>query len=837
METSEVLHDPGGGGEPAAPVPTEPQPIGDEIPSAAPDAGGVSQEPDRPVEVTEEVQNQAVLAEHPGLEQELKAVAITPDTGEERDKSPGPSGDAEQLVLAAQKQEEAKIEGTKVEETKSDAGPVDESVKEKAEDVPTSTGNEGTNVGDLGGGNEKTAFINVPSTEIVITAPAPESKAESSDPPSGAVQELEKVEVTAATSAEEKEKGVEAKVEPATEGDAEPTAAPTPPGTVQDAERRPKYTRPKWMVPVWRPIPRIRSLANPDDTPPAQVAPTGVVPAVPEVQPAQHDGTSKNDKTSNKAQDSTGAGGTSAREEAKAKPDELVPLFVPDTVLPGVDIIAVHDIEESLDNAWMYILDRDSLKDSENQVDDILGDGAEELGRSGSKRRRSLLKNTLKVLDKEAKEREAKKGGHSKDVKNWQSTVDPEAPAEDISAPVPAESSGDTAPIPHAQKEEAAETEADPDDGGPLGGPSMAPAVGLTGDMEGKGKGKETGEPVDSDQKVPPEVDPGVKAGDPADGRPAKGDAGSHHSEPGDPQAQSSDGKAPEDAPTKGNWLTDPTMLSGHVSMARIMAFSYAAPKKVQEKANASASSEYTKYLDKTIDTFIAELTKHRPSEYYSKVPLVLIGTGFGCLGIEKLLGTLAKRAKKDKLSPASSILNMLAGVIFFDAPNPIPRETEQKKEPEQKRAAEPKDKKDTDPKKENEKKKDADKKEEKKEEKKNEKREDDTKKEPEKKKESEKKKEPESKKETAPEEESKGFRGIFPPASNANSRWVNSLLEPRLIDSGKIWEEFHPVVETNDIPVIWFYKPIRDKVINLPLVPSRSHFREANACITHYSV
>ncbi|KAK4158875.1 hypothetical protein QBC43DRAFT_248639 [Cladorrhinum sp. PSN259] len=137
------------------------------------------------------------------------------------------------------------------------------------------------------------------------------------------------------------------------------------------------------------------------------------------------------------------------------------------------------------------------------------------------------------------------------------------------------------------------------------------------------------------------------------DGRP-------HHLEASNPGSHSRPRTPSEKDQKSSRWLTDPTMLAGDFSRSRIMTFSYSAPE-MPAHLGSSAIPDYDSYLQKTAEALLCRLLKARAGERQVRVPLILIGSGFGCLIIQKLVSLAATR----------ELLDVIAGVLFFDVPAP----------------------------------------------------------------------------------------------------------------------------------------------------------------------
>ncbi|KAI6081318.1 hypothetical protein F4821DRAFT_31355 [Hypoxylon rubiginosum] len=93
-----------------------------------------------------------------------------------------------------------------------------------------------------------------------------------------------------------------------------------------------------------------------------------------------------------------------------------------------------------------------------------------------------------------------------------------------------------------------------------------------------------------------------------------------------------------EHGPERGiNWLRDAKMLPKSISNTRIMAFTYPKPQSVN-------SVEPSKYLNKVAEQLISRLLQCREPYYYDKVPVVFVGHGFGCLILQRAIAMMAKK-------------------------------------------------------------------------------------------------------------------------------------------------------------------------------------------------
>ncbi|KAI1180193.1 hypothetical protein F4777DRAFT_364647 [Nemania sp. FL0916] len=118
-------------------------------------------------------------------------------------------------------------------------------------------------------------------------------------------------------------------------------------------------------------------------------------------------------------------------------------------------------------------------------------------------------------------------------------------------------------------------------------------------------------------------------------------------------------------------WLTDLAMLPGDLSLARVLASTYSS-KQTHSVESSSEKSEYNASLARTIHSVagaILEYLKKRQMGDLSRVPLMLIASGFGSLIIQRLITLMSET------EAGAEILDLIASIIFFDAPNNISNE------------------------------------------------------------------------------------------------------------------------------------------------------------------
>ncbi|PVH71692.1 hypothetical protein DL98DRAFT_93567 [Cadophora sp. DSE1049] len=118
--------------------------------------------------------------------------------------------------------------------------------------------------------------------------------------------------------------------------------------------------------------------------------------------------------------------------------------------------------------------------------------------------------------------------------------------------------------------------------------------------------------------------------------------------------------------------LLDGDMIPGSFPGARILSYTYPI-------MSATTSKEY---LDNAARRLLDRLVTERADERYNSVPIVFIGYGFGGLVLQKLL-LLAAEDHEEKSKGAAQILNMAAGLVVLDTPFPVvPLKNQTEKDP-----------------------------------------------------------------------------------------------------------------------------------------------------------
>ncbi|KAK0614627.1 hypothetical protein B0T14DRAFT_385757, partial [Immersiella caudata] len=112
------------------------------------------------------------------------------------------------------------------------------------------------------------------------------------------------------------------------------------------------------------------------------------------------------------------------------------------------------------------------------------------------------------------------------------------------------------------------------------------------------------------------------------------------------------------------NWLSDLDMLPGEIPGARVMCYTYKGIEKVPSP---------WQYLTERAEDLVRRIIERRKSDSvdFGRVPILLIGLGFGSLILQRAMNLMAIPARTEARPPTD--LSMIAGVILLDAPSPIP--------------------------------------------------------------------------------------------------------------------------------------------------------------------
>jgi hypothetical protein len=382
---------------------------------------------------------------------------------------------------------------------------------------------------------------------------------------------------------------------------------------------------------------------------------------------------------------------TGRSDEAKAaKPKTKVPehpVLVdlsdwPIPVLPSIDIIAVHDLGQTLETAWAYIPEKVPPKRPAalpkqpyaTANPPALPANASLPGPAGDS---AAFKAGLRALQDATKERVGREASGLAHIAGWTAGVDPlDTSARDLegkaseqvvfspAAPDVTRDDKALAGDPSAELMDKGKRRADGDQSTPT------QVVSAAGDGE---RGGQLGNQPRVEQPSTHETGENKPA-------PDEEDRVSRHS---NRPSSTKGSKAPSSrkgskAPSEkdrvlkpGGWLTDKTMLASDLDRARVLAFTYKTPPSTPPTDNSTKKPDYNNHFKDATNALLAKIKAERMGGS-SKVPLIFMGTGFGCLIIQELTTLLAESGEGTE---GSKILDMVAGIFFFDAPNTAPKE------------------------------------------------------------------------------------------------------------------------------------------------------------------
>ena len=345
---------------------------------------------------------------------------------------------------------------------------------------------------------------------------------------------------------------------------------------------------------------------------------------------------------------------------------ELRVVFGPEpSCVPRVDIIAIHDIDETLQKAWVYR--KKSKQRASNSrvtyasagINSYDGEGglgtADSPAPGRSKTRQPLprankaitddsntsIEKWLALSSKQAAE-EAAVPGHI-DEHGTEVTLDDHGPSDPIFAPVEEHDDstifGMLASVPE-------------DDDGTTGM--------QTPDDIFRRRRLRRRPTLPADKRKPGrfativEDDRAPSAGEIGDGRRPNADVLSDR--------QSSLDQGIE---RRVNWLSDVHMLPSEIHGARVMCYTYKGVEKV-----ASAWQYLTELAEDLVKRTVEKRTPDSADSRYDRVPIVLIGLGFGALILQRAM--ISAMTSRTEAKPTID-LDMIAGAILLDAPSANP--------------------------------------------------------------------------------------------------------------------------------------------------------------------
>lgn len=327
---------------------------------------------------------------------------------------------------------------------------------------------------------------------------------------------------------------------------------------------------------------------------------------------------------------------------------DLVIVFPQDqSSVPRIDIIAVHDVDETLQKAWVY---RKRTKRRQNDFRPVYAsgginshDGEAGIGTAGSPApgHRRPLRQPASSTGRKKNVEDSIQRWLAVSARSDEEEAPRETPAdnsEQVETPVlpspspltPLNVYGDSGMLPPVPEDDDGHFQISDDLFAPAGG---APPMRRRPTFS-KEKRKSSGRvPTISEGQNPPSTNEVLS------------------------ERQSSD----QGFDRRVNWLSDPDMLPNEVQGARVMCYTY--------RSTDIVPSAW-QYLTERADDLVKRIILKRTSDAvdYTRVPIVLIGLGFGALIIQRAVNLMATSRIEET---PSTRLNMIAGFIFLDAPSP----------------------------------------------------------------------------------------------------------------------------------------------------------------------
>lgn len=314
--------------------------------------------------------------------------------------------------------------------------------------------------------------------------------------------------------------------------------------------------------------------------------------------------------------------------------------------VPRVDIVAIHDVGETLDSAWIY---RRKPKRRHNDARKIYSaamnapgvtDWESNLDTGGSPFRAPQHKGKpggtastgkTQIMDSIEKWRMDLERAEAEKARNTLTT--------DLAVPTPPPILSEPSPDVHLEELEEADV---------LG--ALPPVL---EDDDGEGRVVDAAYRERAARRRPQLKDRRVVSQD-TQGSTAKQSSLNVQGSDLHSDRQSSD----HGVERRINWLSDADMLPNEIQRTRIMFYTY---------RNTENLSSPRQFLEERAADLIKRILKKRTSETvdYTRVPLVLVGLGFGALIAQKVVSMLEPTTE--------SLLNKVAGVILLDAPSHSP--------------------------------------------------------------------------------------------------------------------------------------------------------------------
>jgi len=323
--------------------------------------------------------------------------------------------------------------------------------------------------------------------------------------------------------------------------------------------------------------------------------------------------------------------------------------------VPRVDIIAIHDVDETLQKAWVY---RKRAKRRPNELRGVYAsgginshDGEVGLGTAGSpapnhrRPQQPAVTKKKKPVDDSAIERWLAVSTRPGEEEAPQETTVETPPAVDCNPsppPItPLDEYDDSGMLPTVMEDDDGHFQIS-DDLFSRGRPGIRRRPTFPKERK-KSAGRIN--TIVEEQKVP-------SVGDVGDARRYNVDLLSDR--------QSSD----QGLERRVNWLSDFDMLPSEIQGARVMCYTYRGIEKVPSP---------WQYLTERAEDLVRRIIQKRTSDSvdFGRVPIVLIGLGFGSLVLQRAVNLMAIPSRTD--ANPNTDLNMIAGVILLDAPSPNP--------------------------------------------------------------------------------------------------------------------------------------------------------------------
>ncbi|KAI1359749.1 hypothetical protein F5Y08DRAFT_344349 [Xylaria arbuscula] len=296
---------------------------------------------------------------------------------------------------------------------------------------------------------------------------------------------------------------------------------------------------------------------------------------------------------------------------------------------PNIEIIAIHDLGESLESAWAYASDGSFSKRTQKQ--------SQVQGTPECTNKRPLSKAMVKALDEDV-------SSGKRHFQGWKDRIEPPDQPLASSAYNIADNED-----PSNQIDQENPTPTDPN----------------------KGKDHTTNDTIPPHQPSAKQYAGPSQTNDMREKKSVDNDRSSHKSNRPSSSNVSTSPSERDKSTKPGNWLTDPTMLAGDLERPQIHTFCYNSPEPRQSIINSSKYPDYNTSLKQVVENAVESIFRYLKEREQDRdrivgIPVVIIATGFGCLIVQKLISLLAES------NEITVFADRIAGIIFMDAPNPI---------------------------------------------------------------------------------------------------------------------------------------------------------------------